>query len=115
MKNVDMLVESPSHPVYQFADDVDATISDLKKIDPEERSIQEKQFIRFIKGRLYKEDKNRTTVIDAVVPGKHAISIFNKHVDLDDWGEWFERVTQNTLNKSFNKREDTFLHKETFF
>ena len=94
MKKLDTLAESPYHPVYQFAEIVDNTILKLKSIEHEKRSSQETTFVKFIQGRLYTDGSNRRNVTSAVVPGRHAISILNTHVDLDKWRGFFDQVIQ---------------------
>ena len=93
LKNVDIIAESPYHFVYELAEKSDEIKAQLQEIDPKHRSSQEGELIRFIKGRSYNHGSNRPSVIDAVVPGARQISILNKLVDLDDWREWFVRVT----------------------
>ena len=93
LKNVDIIAESPYHFVYELSEKSDETKAQLQEIDPKHRSSQEGELIRFVKGRLYNHGSNRPSVIDAVVPGALQISILNKLVDLDDWREWFVRVT----------------------
>ena len=92
MKNMDVLAESPYHPVYQFAEIVDQSVDKLKSIKPEKRSTQETKFINFIQGRLYTVGSKRRSVNDAVVPGRHEICILDKHVNLDQWRSFFDEV-----------------------
>ena len=88
------MAESPHHFVYQVVEKIDETKAILEEIDADERSTQEEKFIEFIKGRLYNNGSNRTSVIDAVVPGKRQICILNEHVHLEVWRGWFVRVTK---------------------
>ena len=92
------MAESSRHFVYQFVEKIDETKTILEKIDAAKRSPQENKFIRFIKGRLYNNGSNRSSVLDAVVPGPgpRKINILNKHVELRQvWNKWFVRVTKN--------------------
>ena len=67
MEDVDILAESPYHPVYQFAEVVDETAKKLQLIKCRQRSSKEEKFIDFITGRRYNKG-SRSTVLDAVVP-----------------------------------------------
>ena len=103
------MAESPYHFVYELVEKIDETKMKLEEIEPHKRSSQENEFIRFIKGRLYKNGSRRSSVIDAVVPGTNEISILDKHIHLDVWREWFDRVTQHNLTLCGTKISFTFF------
>ena len=95
LENIDVLSESPSRPVYQFAEDVDVVIMKLKRIYPKKRSAEEKKFIKFIQGRMYPDKSSRGGLTAVVPPANEDISLFGKHVSLKVWREWFDDVPKH--------------------